>query len=57
MGLFKALVRTTINTVILPAKIAKDIAMAPVRFADDEPILKDTSKQIETIKDESDTDD
>lgn len=54
MGLFGAIVRTTVNVALLPVAVVKDVVLAPVRAADFEPINKSTAEQIERIKAEAD---
>jgi hypothetical protein len=56
MGIFQALVRTTINVATLPVDLAKDTVFL-IDDGEDGNIGKHTRKKLQTIKDEASTED
>ena len=58
MKLFGQLVRTVVNTALVPVAVAKDIVMAPldVVLVTDYDIGERTREQIEQLKDEAEED-
>lgn len=53
MKLFGQIVRTVVNTAILPVKIVEDTVKIMADAADDEKPFNRTAKQIEKLKDEA----
>lgn len=56
MSLFGALVRTVVNVVALPVKVAADVVMAPADAGSGQNVGHRTSEQVQKIKDEADDD-
>jgi len=56
MGLFGAIVRTTVNASLLPVKVVQDVVMLGADASDGDLPGKRTREQIETIKREADED-
>lgn len=53
MKLFGQLVRTAVNTALLPVAVVKDVATAVIDAGEGRAIGHRTKKQIETLKDEA----